>query len=136
MALTLDAATAKLARLRHAACGLMAMLGTVALIYMSVQQYKGQGFYARELWFLGLIVAVTFEAIATFFRPETAGAKLSVWSLTLMGCSCVYGGFAMKQSLVVALGLAMILAGYVMAVVLPSPPKAGQPTGTSDNAAR
>ena len=141
---TFDAATAKLAKLRHVASGLMAVLGTAGLTFMSVQQFNGQGFYARELWFLGLMVAITLEAIATFFRPETAGAKMSIWSLTLMGCSCVFGGFVLKQGLLVALGVAMILAGYVV-VVFPAMAKKpdqapgnapSQSPGTSDNAAR
>jgi hypothetical protein len=144
MASTLDAATAKLGKLRHIASGVMAVLGTAALTYMSVQQFNGQGIYARELWFLGLLVAMTLEAIATFFRPETSGAKMSVWSLTLMGCSCVYGGFVLRQGLLVALGVAMVLAGYAV-VVFPQLAKKAEPDpgktpserpATSDNAAR
>jgi hypothetical protein len=144
MASTLDAATAKLIKLRHFASGAMAVLGTAALTYMAVQQFNGQGFYARELWFLGLLLAVTLEAIATFFRPETSGAKMSIWSLTLMGCSCVFGGFVLRQGLLVGLGLAMVLAGYVVVVFPPLAKKAetdpGQPPSehpaTSDNATR
>lgn len=132
MALTLAAVTAKLTKLRYVASGLLAVLGTATLTFMFVQQYKGHGFHVHELWFLGLMFAVTFEAIATFLRPEVVGGKVSIWSLTLMGCSCVFGGFVMRQGLLLALGLAMIIAGYIMAVALPN----GAAPASSDNAAR
>jgi hypothetical protein len=136
MASTSDKAVVALSRMRRGASGLMAVMGTVALAFASVQQFSGQGFLANEVWLVGLMVAVTFEAIATFFRPQTSGTQMSIWSLTLIGCSCVCGGFAMKQSFFAALGIAMVLAGFAMAVFLPIATTAGQPPGTSDNAAR
>jgi hypothetical protein len=65
-------------------------------------------------------VAITFEALANFFRPASVGPKISIWSLTLMGCSCIFGGFAMKHGAVLALGGAMIAASYVLAVFVPN----------------
>jgi hypothetical protein len=129
MASALAFATAKLAKLRRVASGVLAIIGTMALTATAVRQYGGHGFQAHELWFLGLLLAVTLEAIASFLRPEAVGVKVSIWSLTLMGCSCVFGGFVMRQGLILALGGAMILTGYVMAV-FEAPAKPGRPGQT------
>jgi hypothetical protein len=141
--------TMMLAKFRHVASGCLAVAGTGALTLMAVRQYNLPTAQLHELWFLGLMVAITFEALANFFRPASVGPKISIWSLTLMGCSCIFGGFAMKQGAVLALGGVMIAAGYVLAVFVPNPAalgtaiKAGggehtpgQPPHPSDNAAR
>ena len=134
-----------MAKFRRVASGVLAVVGTATLTFAAVRQFSGgNGLQAHELWFLGLMFAVTFEAIATFFRPESVGTKVTIWSLTLMGCCCVGGGFAMRQGLVLALGVAMILSGYAMAVFeptvgLPEPTPEepqNQRAPTRDNAAR
>jgi hypothetical protein len=120
----------------------MAVVGTIALLHMAIRQhtsqFNGNGLRPQELWLLGLIFAITFEAITNFFRPETVGGKLSVWTLTLMGCSCLFGGFALGQIAIVALGSFIIMAGYAMAVFQPNPPLSRPPpqADASDNAAR
>ncbi len=134
MASSLDAVVGKMLTFRRAVSGIMAVMGTAALTFLAVQQFS-EPLRAQELWFLGLIVAVTFEAIVTFFRPHTVGVKLTIWSLTLIGCSCIFGGFIMSRGVVVALGLLMIMAGYAMAVV-PDAPATDQKPDASDNAAR
>jgi hypothetical protein len=124
--------TEKFAKIRHGLSGLMALAGTSALTLMAVRQSKVPHLQAQDLWLVGLMVAVTFEAIGNYFRPAAVGPKVSIWSLTLMGCSCLVGGFALKQGLIVALGGALIAAGYVMAVCVPAVPN----MATSDNASR
>jgi hypothetical protein len=136
MASSLDAWVAKMVTFRRAVSGIMAVMGTAALTYLAVQQFSGEPLRAQELWFLGLIVAVTFEAIVTFFRPQSVGVKLTIWSLTLMGCSCMFGGFVMSRGSVVALGLLMIMAGYVMSIFPTASLAADQQARASDNAAR
>jgi hypothetical protein len=137
--------TAKFAKFRYVASGFLAVAGTLALTLMAVRQYAVPTAHVQELWFLGLMVAITFEAIANFFRPDSVGPKISIWSLTLMGCSCMFGGFVMKQGTVLALGGAMIAAGYVLAVFIPNAVSLDRKLGdqsaekqpvTSDNAAR
>jgi hypothetical protein len=126
------ATTEKFAKIRRYASGLMAGAGTAALTLMAVRQYNSPNIQAQDLWLVGLMVAVTFEAIANFFRPTAVGPKVSIWSLTLMGCSCLVGGFALKHGIIVALGGALIAAGYAMAVFVPAVPN----PATSDNASR
>jgi hypothetical protein len=129
---TLDAATPMFAKIRHVISGLLAVAGTLALILMAVRQYNVRTAHVDELWFVGVMVAITFEAIANFLRPAAVGPKISIWSLTLTGCSCMFGGFVMKHGFVVALGGAMIAGAYVLAVFVPNTPS----PATSDNAAR
>jgi hypothetical protein len=135
----------KFARFRHIVSGILAVAGTFALSFMAFRQYNAQTVNVQDLWFLGLMVAITFEALANFFRPTSVGPKITIWSLTLMGCSCVFGGFAMKHGAVLVLGGAMIAGGYAMAVFIPNaipldpnaaPQSGDKRPGTSDNAAR
>jgi hypothetical protein len=119
MASSADKLVTIIAKIRHVGSGLLALLGSLSLIYMAVRQVNGDALRPQDLWVLGLLVAVTFEAIARFFRPARDTSKITIWSLTLMGCSCVVGGFAQRNGYIVALGGAMIVCSYIMTLVSP-----------------
>jgi hypothetical protein len=113
-------------KVRHFGSGALSVLGSLALIYMAVQQSSGYALRLQDLWVLGVLVAVTFEAIARFFRPTSDMSKVTIWSLTLMGCSCLAGGFAQRNGYILGLGGAMIVCSFIMAVIVPAGAIAGR----------